>query len=292
MEITYGTPIIPRIKFTNWIRQVMSLILLILPVHFQQDLPSMEMTCGWPIVSRIEFTSWIRQVMSLILLILPARFQQGLEFVGNYLWLADYSEGKIYKLDTSGNVLGSFDHPGIAPEGLAFDGNLLLISDSGHDKIYKTDLSGNVLASFNSPDSSIEGLAFDGNYLWVAGTAENKIYKMVFVKVEVGYSTNETFTVFNHGSDDLTIYTLTITGPNSSEFHLANDNCSGNRLNSSETCTFDCVFTAASTGDKSATLQIPTSATDVPLLEIPLTANVAATWNIKGCGRLQHGWGA
>ena len=154
----------------------------------------------------------------------------------------------------------------------------------GQDKIYKTDISGNVLASFVSPDSSIEGLAFDGNHLWVAGTTQNRIYRMAFVKVEVGYSTSQTFTVNNNGSDDLTIDTLTITGTNHSEFHLANDNCSGSTISSSGTCTFDCVFTATSPGDKSATLQIPSSATDVPLLEIPLSAKVAATWNIKGVG--------
>lgn len=41
---------------------------------------------------------------------------------GAYLWLADSGTDKIYKLDTSGNVISSFDSPGMWTAGLAWGG--------------------------------------------------------------------------------------------------------------------------------------------------------------------------
>ena len=40
--------------------------------------------------------------------------------------IADFSlDGRIHQMDTSGNVINTFQSPGSGPEGLAFDGKYL-----------------------------------------------------------------------------------------------------------------------------------------------------------------------
>ena len=107
----------------------------------------------------------------------PGPYPSGLAFDGTYLWNADYLDDKIYKLDTSGNIIDSFDSPGIAPMGLTFDGIYLWNADLGDDKIYKLDTSGNIIDSFDSPLSDPRGLAFDGTYLWHADNGVDIISK-------------------------------------------------------------------------------------------------------------------
>jgi len=107
----------------------------------------------------------------------PGHFPTGLGFDGTYLWNADWTD-KIYKLDTSGNIIASFDSPGPDPQGLALDGIYLWVADDMDDKIYKLDTSGNIITSFDSPTSIPRGLTFDGVHLWNASWWDNKIYKL------------------------------------------------------------------------------------------------------------------
>lgn len=107
----------------------------------------------------------------------------GLTFDGTYLWNADGNYDKIYKFDTSGGIVDSFDSPGGYPwarNGLAFDGTYLwtTYTDSGEDKIYKLDTSGNIIDSFDSPGPGPSGLTFDGTYLWNVDFIREKIYKI------------------------------------------------------------------------------------------------------------------
>ncbi len=76
-------------------------------------------------------------------------------------------------------VIESFDAPGYEPAGLAFDGKYLWVADLSEDKIYKLDISGNVIDSFDTPGNLPRDLAWDGQYLWVAYNAEEDsiIYK-------------------------------------------------------------------------------------------------------------------
>ena len=108
----------------------------------------------------------------------PGAGPSGLTFDGTYLWHADYLLNKIYKLDTSGNIIDSFDSPGSNPIGLAFDGTYLWNADNSDDKIYKLDTSGNIIDSFDSPGLTPKGLTFDGTYLWNADWSDDKIYKL------------------------------------------------------------------------------------------------------------------
>ena len=93
-----------------------------------------------------------------------------------YLWNVDYDTKKIYKLDTDGNVLDSFDGPGISLYGLTWDGNYLWVANSG-DKIYKLTANGTIIDSFNYSSGSAD-LAWDGTYLWNSDPYINKIRKL------------------------------------------------------------------------------------------------------------------
>jgi hypothetical protein len=72
------------------------------------------------------------------------------------------------------------------------------------------------------------------------------------------------FTVTNPGTLDLAIETLSLTGANSSEFHIADDNCSNKVISPAETCTFEVVFSPTSQGKKSAKVSIPSNDADDP----------------------------
>jgi hypothetical protein len=106
----------------------------------------------------------------------------GLAFDGEYLWIADSGSNKIYKLDTSGHEIISFDSPDYKSRGLAFDGTYLWLSDTGGEEaqgmIYKLTTSGTVIDSFSSPGPNPTGLAFDETYLWCSDWEESKIYKL------------------------------------------------------------------------------------------------------------------
>ena len=114
----------------------------------------------------------------------PGISPKGLAFDGTYLWCLDYTDRKIYKLDTNGNIIDSFGSPGVFPYGLAFDGIYLWVGVedySGNDKysIYKLDTDGNIIDSFGLGSIEPNELAFDGAYIWCVDANHNdKIYKL------------------------------------------------------------------------------------------------------------------
>jgi len=63
----------------------------------------------------------------------------------NDLWVADYNDHTIYKIDTSGNIQESYPSGNIKPAGIVFDGNYLWYVDgplNSNSTLYKVDLGG------------------------------------------------------------------------------------------------------------------------------------------------------
>jgi len=61
------------------------------------------------------------------------------------LWLTDYNENTIYKVDTAGNILENYSCENIKPAGIVFDGSFLWYVDgplSSNSTLYKVDLGG------------------------------------------------------------------------------------------------------------------------------------------------------
>jgi len=86
-----------------------------------------------------------------------------------------------------------------------------------------------------------------------------------FGSVNVGNTTTQTITIFNLGTGDRVIGGLSITGTDTSEFAIQNDNCSGHTINPAGNCTVDTVFSPALAGARNATLGIPSNPDSITL---------------------------
>jgi len=66
---------------------------------------------------------------------------EGLAFANGFIWLAEWCENRIYKLNIA-NLTPEcyFEGPGFHPIGLTFDGTYLWLSDQGTQEIYKIDI--------------------------------------------------------------------------------------------------------------------------------------------------------
>jgi len=74
-----------------------------------------------------------------------------------------------------------------------------------------------------------------------------------------------TFRIKNtHATNDLQLYTATITGPHSTQFSLGTDNCSSELLDPGLECTIEVSYLPTSFGSKMAMLQVPTDAPNSP----------------------------
>ena len=90
-----------------------------------------------------------------------------------------------------------------------------------------------------------------------------------FGAIVVGSSSGaQTFTVTNTGTANLVIGTITLTGTDPTQFSKQNDNCSGQTVAPSGTCTVQAVFSPTSAGGMSANLSIPSNA---PTVNVPLS---------------------
>ena len=98
-----------------------------------------------------------------------------------------------------------------------------------------------------------------------------------FGNVQVGSSSAaQTFTVSNTGTANLVIGTIILTGTNANQFSKLNDNCSGQTLAPSGSCTVQVKFSPTSLGSKSATLSIPSNDPDENPLNVSLSGTAIA----------------
>ncbi len=88
-------------------------------------------------------------------------------------------------------------------------------------------------------------------------------------------SAAQRFTVTNTEISSLTVGALSLSGTDANQFSLSSDTCSGQSVGAGGTCTVDVTFSPTSAGAKSATLNIPSNATNDTNLMVALsgTAN-------------------
>ncbi len=76
---------------------------------------------------------------------------------------------RLYKLKTTGEVIGSFIVPSVFyPQDIAFDGTWLWLVSGFNGKIYKIDTEGTIVDSFFASGVNPDGLTYDGSHLWVS----------------------------------------------------------------------------------------------------------------------------
>ena len=90
---------------------------------------------------------------------------------GTNLWACDWSNQKIYKINTNGEILKEIDTSPDQPTGITYDGtNLWITTFLG--KLIKMDTDGNIITTM-TPSKPIGRLTYDGTNLW--GTVQKSL---------------------------------------------------------------------------------------------------------------------
>ncbi len=117
----------------------------------------------------------------------PSDCPSGLAWDGQDLWMADWREALLYRIDrTSGQVLSTISAPCFWPQGLAWGRGRLFVSnirtfanEYQAGAVYVLDPeSGLVERSYATPGRSPRGLGFDGRYLLLVDDAEDMVYRL------------------------------------------------------------------------------------------------------------------
>lgn len=102
----------------------------------------------------------------------------GICWDGSHIWMIDYTEDLICKIDlSSAEVLISFPAPDTYTTGLAWDGNSLWCSGNRSNKIYQLDASGQTIKTINV-SSTPRGITFIDGFLWYADSQKKHLYKL------------------------------------------------------------------------------------------------------------------
>ena len=175
-------------------------------------------------------------------------------------------------------VIGNFEVKFIAESEFNFPGGGLIIRFSNPSSSYSLDNScSQVLVNANSADASgyfvqrffgtspvAPFLPVDTGYIGGFQLILNSLLISPNPK-DFGWiaqgtsSAAQTFTLTNGVATNLSLGAIALTGTNSSEFHIQNDNCSNTTLLPSGTCTVDVIFSPTSGGNKSASLKALTA---------------------------------
>ncbi|MGH2619594.1 MAG: protein kinase domain-containing protein [Anaerolineales bacterium] len=129
----------------------------------------------WDVISRFRADQGAIKSVSSFEFSVGGSFGQGindLEWDGEALWVSEFNQHKVFRIDPTGGILTSFVYPEPI-RGLAWDGSYLWLAyediASFEQTLAVVDSSGNELISILSPISSISGLAWADGHLWAIG---------------------------------------------------------------------------------------------------------------------------
>ena len=102
----------------------------------------------------------------------------GLTWDGTYLWMIDYTEDQICKINPeTGEIITTIPAPGVDCTGLAWDGTYLWCSDNATDRLYKITPSGTIINWF-PVTSTPRGCEFFNGNIWYIDSVNLQIYKL------------------------------------------------------------------------------------------------------------------
>ncbi|MDP8268503.1 MAG: choice-of-anchor D domain-containing protein [Candidatus Tenebribacter davisii] len=135
--------------------------------------------------------------------------------LGSDLWIADYYDDVLYKVDTSGTILDFHSSEGTDPAGIVWDGQYLWYCNNGsgdYDFLYKVDLEGAGAPviqlgwdEYDFGNTTVGQLASVELPITNSGTAELSITTMNFSLPEFYTNENLPFTIAPGASENLTI---------------------------------------------------------------------------------------
>ena len=151
-------------------------------------------------------------------------------------------------------------------------GNYSIIVPEGTWTVQTSKASYTTEPQFTNPVTISGSDATDINFILTSHLIADISVSHDFGEVNIGdTSPVHTFIISNTGNADLEIHTITLTGEDSSEFSIQDDNCQGQTLFPSETCLIDVVFSPLSVGPKSANLSISSNDPDTPTSNLLLS---------------------
>ncbi|UCH78712.1 MAG: hypothetical protein JSU81_01815 [Candidatus Coatesbacteria bacterium] len=111
----------------------------------------------------------------------------GLTREGDYIWLSSETSNVIYKHRTTGALVASFTSPAGVSSGLDWDGNYLWLADpDSNSKIYQLTTTGSVRRTLKVPVGRASGVAFDGTYVWYCDLMSPKyVYRITIGRIAV-----------------------------------------------------------------------------------------------------------
>jgi sugar lactone lactonase YvrE len=111
----------------------------------------------------------------------PCKYPAGLAMAGKYLFVADWRNAVVYKIDPSdGSVIDHRKAPTLKPHGLTYGEGMLWVSDDHTGTVYEWNFdSGGVENSFQAPGSRASGLAWANGALYILERRSKKIYKVL-----------------------------------------------------------------------------------------------------------------
>jgi len=130
-----------------------------------------------------------------------------------------------------------------------------------------------LIINSNDPDEPTLIVSLTGNGVLPAPDISISPPSLEFGDVMIGYSSDQTVTVSNEGSEDLTIGTIASADSLAEPFALVTDGCSGQTISLGGNCTITLRFSPTSEGVFADTFDIPSDDPD----EDPLVVNVSGT---------------
>jgi len=215
-------------------------------------------------------------------------------------WSGPYEGARIQVFGMNGSFKRSFGVFGLGdgmlfrPMGVAVDKNhRVYVSDSYQHVVQAFDSNGAFLGTVYDLDNPMRtplGIAIgDSNRLFTTSLIASRVdvYNITsgtnadisavpgshnFGSVtDGGDSSARLFTVYNIGGSDLVIGTISIAGANASEFLVQSDNCSGQTVTPSGTCSVEIMFSPDTEGVKNADISFPSNDPDSPVLAVQLS---------------------
>jgi len=229
----------------------------------------------------------------------------------SYCYRIDYGSYFSYSLNYATNASGAWVTSTIGSEEyVGWDNSIAIDSNNNVHISYYDSVNGYLNYATNTSGTWVIFTVGQGRYTSIAIDSNNKVH-ISYYDTALKYATNsvptpdisvspvsfdfgnvnvgitsapQTLTVSHTGLADLVIGTLSITGTDAPEFSIQNDNCSGQTIAPSGTCTVDVAFSPTSLGLKSANLSVPSNDPGIPILNVPLSGISAVKGDINGDG--------
>ena len=102
----------------------------------------------------------------------------GVAFDGTHIWVANYGDGTVSKIDAASGVVAATITVGNSPSGVAFDGTHIWVANYADDTVSKIAAGTGVVAATITVGDGPWGVAFDGTHIWLTNINDGTVSKI------------------------------------------------------------------------------------------------------------------